>query len=279
MDNRSGEAPQKVNEKRDMRLKEDMMAKIVAVANQKGGVGKTTTTVNLSACVAQRGKRVLVVDLDPQGNSTSGLGVQKEDLAHSSYDILINHVDVDQSVQPTQVQFLDIVGANIELAGAEVELVGMLAREQVLKNALSAIREKYDYVFIDCPPSLGLLTINALTAADTLLVPIQCEYYALEGLSQLMNTVKLVRMHLNPALDVEGVVLTMFDARTNLSSQVVAEVKKFFKNKVYDTIIPRSIRLGEAPSYGLPITLYDPKCNGATAYVQLAEELLKKEGV
>ncbi len=255
------------------------MAKIVAVANQKGGVGKTTTTVNLSACVAQRGKRVLVVDLDPQGNSTSGLGVQKDEITHSSYDILINHAEVKEAVQPTQVQLLNIIGANIQLAGAEVELVGMLAREQVLKNALSSLRDDYDYVFIDCPPSLGLLTINALTAADTLLVPIQCEYYALEGLSQLMNTVKLVRMHLNPNLDVEGVVLTMFDARTNLSSQVVAEVKKFFKNKVYDTIIPRSIRLGEAPSYGLPITLYDPKCNGATAYVQLAEELLQKEGM
>lgn len=253
------------------------MAKIVAVANQKGGVGKTTTTVNLSACVAQQGKRVLVLDLDPQGNSTSGLGVQKEEIAYSSYDVLINHVDVKEAVQPTQVQFLNIVGANIELAGAEVELVGQMAREQVLKLALTSIRDSYDYVFIDCPPSLGLLTINALTAADTLLVPIQCEYYALEGLSQLMNTVKLVRMHLNPGLEVEGVVLTMFDARTNLSSQVVAEVKKFFKNKVYDTIIPRSIRLGEAPSYGLPITLYDPKCNGATAYVQLAEELLQKE--
>lgn len=254
------------------------MAKIIAIANQKGGVGKTTTAVNLSACVAEKGRRVLLVDLDPQGNSTSGLGVDKETAPYSTYDILINHVPAEDAILPTGTQGLYIIPAQIALAGAEVELVGMMAREQVLKTNLQSFSDEFDYIFIDCPPSLGLLTLNALTAAGTLLVPIQCEYYALEGLGQLINTVKLVRMHLNPALDVEGVVLTMFDARTNLSAQVVAEVKKFFKNKVYDTIIPRSIRLGEAPSYGLPITQYDPKSTGAIAYMKLADELLRKEG-
>lgn len=253
------------------------MTKIIAIANQKGGVGKTTTAVNLSACVAECGKRVLLIDLDPQGNSTSGLGVNKETGKYSTYDVLINHVPVKEAISPTGIQSLRLLPAQIALAGAEVELVGVMAREHVLKRALSGLETDFDYVFIDCPPSLGLLTLNALTAADTLLVPIQCEYYALEGLSQLMNTVKLVRMHLNINLEVEGVVLTMFDARTNLSAQVVTEVKKFFKNKVYDTIIPRSIRLGEAPSFGLPITLYDPKSTGAIAYSKLAEELLHKE--
>lgn len=254
------------------------MAKIIAIANQKGGVGKTTTTVNLSACVAQEGKRVLCVDIDPQGNSTSGLGVDKEAPQYSVYDVLINGVSVEEAIVPTKVEGLDVLSSRKELSGAEVELVSALAREMVLKNALAAVRERYDYIFIDCPPSLGLLTINALTAADTLLAPIQCEYYALEGLSDLMNTVKLVRGRLNPVLQVEGVVLTMFDARTNLSAQVVTEVKKFFKNKVYNTIIPRSVRLGEAPSFGLPITLYDEKCAGARAYVELARELIRGNG-
>jgi chromosome partitioning protein len=253
------------------------MSKIIAIANQKGGVGKTTTAVNLSACVAEKGKRVLLVDLDPQGNSTSGLGTDKESLQHSVYDVLINRVPATDAIVTTQTPMLHLLPSQIELAGAEVELVGMMAREQVLKRALDKVRAEFDYIFIDCPPSLGLLTLNALTAADTLLVPIQCEYYALEGLSQLMNTVKLVRMHLNSDLEVEGVVLTMYDARTNLSSQVVTEVKKFFKNKVYDTIIPRSIRLGEAPSFGKPITAYDPKSIGAIAYMKLADELLQKE--
>lgn len=250
------------------------MSKIIAVANQKGGVGKTTTTVNLSACIAQAGKRVLCVDLDPQGNSTSGLGVDKEAPEYSIYDVLINDVAPAEAVVPTRIEGLDLLSSRKELSGAEVELVGALARETVLKRALDTLRSAYDYIFIDCPPSLGLLTINALTAADTLLAPIQCEYYALEGLSDLMNTVKLVKNRLNENLQVEGVVLTMFDGRTNLSAQVVTEVKKFFKNKVYETIIPRSVRLGEAPSFGLPITLYDERCAGAKAYVELAKELM-----
>lgn len=254
------------------------MAKIIAIANQKGGVGKTTTAVNLSACVAQAGKRVLTVDIDPQGNSTSGLGVDKNAVPYSVYDVVINNMPVDEVKTKCAVEGMDMLPSRIELAGAEVELVHVMAREMVLKRALDKVKSQYDFIFIDCPPSLGLLTLNALAAADTLLVPIQCEYYALEGLSQLMNTVKLVKLNLNRTLEVEGVVLTMFDARTNLSSQVVAEVKKFFKNKVYNTIIPRSVKLGEAPSFGLPISLYDPKCTGTIAYTALAEELLAKEG-
>ena len=251
--------------------------KIVAIANQKGGVGKTTTAVNLSACLAEKGKRVLLVDADPQGNSTSGLGLKKEGSDSSIYDVLINEVPVDDATKDTMIDTLKLLPAHISLAGAEVELVNILAREQVLKRALNATKQQYDYVFIDCPPSLGLLTLNALTAANTLLVPIQCEFYALEGLSLLMNTVKLVRKSLNPDLDVEGVVLTMFDSRTNLSMQVVEEVKKFFKNKVYDTISPRSVRLGEAPSFGLPISQYAPNSAGSVAYCALAAEMISKE--
>ena len=252
------------------------MAKIICIANQKGGVGKTTTAVTLSACVAQLGKRVLLVDIDPQGNTTSGLGVNKNKLEASVYDVLINDVDAADAVRDTMIDTLKLMPSRMELAGAEVELVNLLAREQRLKNAIAPIRDRYDYIFVDCPPSLGLLTLNALTMADTLLVPIQCEYYALEGLSQLMNTVKLIRRSLNPHLEVEGVVLTIYDGRTNLSQQVVGEVKRFFKNKVYDTIIPRSVRLGEAPSFGLPISLYAPKSTGAAAYRALAAELVEK---
>ena len=255
------------------------MAKIMVIANQKGGVGKTTTAVNLAACIAENEKdknvKVLAIDLDPQGNMTSGLGM-KGKFEQSIYDVMINGVDPHDAVLQTMVENLSIIPAEVSLSGAEVELVTMMAREQVLKRALEALKDEYNYIIVDCPPSLGLLTLNALTAADTLLVPIQCEYYALEGLAQLMNTVKLVRTHLNPKLDVEGVVLTMYDARTNLSSQVVAEVKKFFKNKVYDTVIPRSVKLGEAPSYGMPINVYDPKCAGAAAYKNLAHELVTK---
>ena len=254
------------------------MARVIAVANQKGGVGKTTTTVNLSACIAARGKKVLCVDIDPQGNTTTGVGVDKDGPEYSVYDVLINGVPAREAIVPTVAENLELLSSRKELSGAEVELVSALSRETVLKRALATVRDAYDFIFIDCPPSLGLLTVNALTAADTLLAPIQCEYYALEGLSDLMNTVKLVRTHLNPLLDVEGVVLTMFDARTNLSEQVVVEVKKFFKNKVYQTIIPRSIRLGEAPSFGLPINQYDPRCVGAKAYEALADEVIENSG-
>ncbi|MDI9514287.1 MAG: ParA family protein [Clostridiaceae bacterium] len=251
------------------------MAKIIAVANQKGGVGKTTTAVNLSACLAVKNKKVLVIDIDPQGNTTSGLGVDKNAVRQSIYDVIINEVDIEDTLVPTKVDNLMLSPSNINLAGAEVELVSVISREMRLKAALEDIESKFDFIMIDCPPSLGLLTVNSLTAADTILVPIQCEYYALEGLSQLMNTVKIVQKHLNRNLRVEGVVLTMFDARTNLSIQVVDEVKKYFGNKVYRTIIPRNVRLSEAPSYGLPIILYDEKSKGAECYMDLAEEVIE----
>lgn len=251
-----------------------MLSKTIAIANQKGGVGKTTTAVNLSSCLAVKGKNVLVIDIDPQGNTTSGLGVDKKSIVRSTYDILINEASVDEVMIDTVVENLKLCPSNIQLAGAEVELVPVISREMRMKSALSEVIDRFDFIIIDCPPSLGLLTVNSLTAANTILVPIQCEYYALEGLSQLMNTVKLVQKHLNPSLDVEGVVLTMFDARTNLSIQVVEEVKKYFRNKVYRTVIPRNVRLSEAPSYGLPIILYDPKSKGAECYMELAEEVI-----
>jgi len=250
------------------------LAKVIAIANQKGGVGKTTTAVNLSSCLAYKGKKVVIIDIDPQGNTTSGLGIDKKVIDKSIYDVIINDINIENALMKTAVDNLYICPSNIQLVGAEVELVSVISRETRMKAAIEEIRKKYDYILIDCPPSLGLLTLNALTAADTILVPIQCEYYALEGLSQLMNTVKLVQRHLNPSLDVEGVVLTMFDARTNLSIQVVEDVKKYFRNKVYRTVIPRNVRLSEAPSFGLPIILYDPKSKGAECYLDLAQEVI-----
>ena len=253
------------------------MAKIIAIANQKGGVGKTTTSVNLTAILADMGQRVLALDLDPQGNTTSGLGMTVED--KSVYEAVMGRIGLKEAVQHTDSPGLDLVGADIRLAGAELELVSVDKREFRLKTALAAVQKDYDFIFIDCPPSLSLLTLNALTAADRVLVPIQCEYYALEGVSSLMNTISRVKKTFNPRIDLEGVVLTMLDGRTNLGLQVVAEVKKHFKKKTFATTIPRSIRLGEAPSHGEPIHVYDPRSAGAVAYRALAAELLERNGV
>ena len=253
------------------------MGKVISVANQKGGVGKTTTTVNLSTLLAKKGKKVLLIDTDPQGNATSGLGITKE-LELSVYDILVGDTAFAETIQETTIKNLHLCPSNISLAGAEVELVSMMSREQRLKTKLDAIKDKYDYILIDCPPSLGLITLNAFTASDSVLIPVQCEYFALEGLGQLLNTVNLVKKHLNKSLDIEGALLTMYDARTNLSNQVVKEVKKYFEDKVYKTVIPRNVRLSEAPSYGMPISLYDPKSKGAKAYEKFAKELLKNNG-
>lgn len=253
------------------------MVKVIAIANQKGGVGKTTTAVNLSACIAELGKKVLLIDIDPQGNSTSGLGFNKSSIKQSVYDALVNEVPVEQIIVDTQISTLKLLPATIQLAGAEIELVSIMSRETRLKKVIEKIKYAFDYVLIDCPPSLGLLTINSLTASNSVLVPIQCEFYALEGLSQLMNTVTLVQKNLNPSLTLEGVVLTMFDARTNLSIQVVDEVKSHFRHKVYQTIIPRNVRLSEAPSHGKPVILYDPKSRGAEVYCELAKEVIGDE--
>ena len=250
------------------------MGKVISVANQKGGVGKTTTAVNLSTILAKRGTKVLLIDTDPQGNATSGLGVTKQ-VELSVYDILIGETEFEETLQDTTIKNLKVCPSNISLAGAEVQLVSMMSREQRLKGKLDVIKDKFDYIIIDCPPSLGLVTLNAFTASDSVLIPVQCEYFALEGLGQLLNTVNLVKKHLNKNLEIEGALLTMYDARTNLSNQVVKEVKKYFEDKVYKTVIPRNVRLSEAPSYGMPITLYDPRSKGAKAYEKFVKELEK----
>ena len=252
------------------------MGRIIAVANQKGGVGKTTTTINLSACLAEYGQRVLVVDVDPQGNTTSGLGVDKENIENTIYELMLGEVELDDCLQKSVVENLDVIPANVDLAAAEIDLIGIEEREYILKKAIDKIRDRYDFILLDCPPSLSMLTVNAMTAANTVLVPIQCEYYALEGLSQLIHTINLVKKRLNPELEMEGVVFTMYDARTNLSLQVVENVKENLKQTIYKTIIPRNIRLAEAPSHGLPINLYDPKSAGAESYRLLAEEVIHR---
>jgi chromosome partitioning protein len=249
------------------------VGKVIAFANQKGGVGKTTTSVNLGACLAELGKRLLIVDLDPQGHVSSGLGIEKSKISRCMYDVIISGLPLREIIVPTAFANLWVAPSTIDLAGAELELVPAISRETRLRDALADYRDDYDFLFVDCPPSLGLLTVNALTAADAILVPIQCEYYALEGLSQLMNTIHLVRTHLNPDLQLEGVLLTMYDSRTNLSAEVEGEVKKYFREKVYETIIPRTVRLSEAPSHGLPIIAYDPKSKGAEVYMALAREV------
>ena len=254
------------------------MGKAIAIFNQKGGVGKTTTNINLSACLAVQGKKVLVIDIDPQGNTTSGIGIKKRKLTDTLYDVLVNKdYDVHKAILQTKTANLDIIPASVDLAGAEIELVNIEGRERRLKKAIEQVRGEYDYIFIDCPPSLGLLTINSLTAVDSVLIPIQCEFYALEGVSQLMSTVELVKKSMNPDLQIEGVILSMFDGRTNLAIQVVQEVKKYFGKYVFSTVIPRNVRLAEAPSYGMPIVKYDPSSAGAKAYNKFALEFLDRE--
>ncbi|MBM7572526.1 ParA family protein [Aquibacillus albus] len=250
------------------------MGKVIAIANQKGGVGKTTSAVNLSACIAYLNHRVLLVDIDPQGNATSGVGINKADVDQCIYNVLVEDTEAKKVCIPTAVENLDVIPATIQLAGAEIELVPTISREVRLKKAIDSVKDDYDFVIIDCPPSLGLLTINSLTASDSVLIPVQCEYYALEGLSQLLNTIRLVQKHLNKQLMIEGVLLTMLDARTNLGIQVIEEVKKYFQDKVYQSVVPRNIRLGEAPSHGQPIILYDPKSRGAEVYLDLAKEVI-----
>ena len=252
------------------------MSKIIAFTNQKGGVGKTTSCVNLSAYVAVMGKKVLIVDLDPQGNATSGVGIEKTKGLKTIYDLVDGECSLEEVVLPTVIEGLDIIPSNVDLAAAEISLVSMPQREKILKNILEPLKEVYDFIMIDCQPSLGLLTVNALTASDSVIIPMQCEFYALDGITQLMNTIRLVKFHLNPNLDVEGVVRTMKDNRSNLINQVSQEILKFFKSKVFSTYIPRNIRLAEAPSHGMPIVLYDPASKGAEAYLSLAEEFLDR---
>ncbi len=250
------------------------MGRIISIANQKGGVGKTTTAINLSTVLAKRNKKTLLIDMDPQGNATSGVGIEKN-LEKSTYNVLIEEDRIEEVILKTDIKNLDICPSTINLAGAEVELVSMMSREMRLKEKLESVKDNYDYILIDCPPSLGLITLNAFTASNSVLIPVQCEYYALEGLGQLLNTVKLVKKHLNKDLEIEGALLTMFDTRTNLSKQVVDEVKRYFGDKVYKTVIPRNVKLSEAPSYGMPITVYDPRSKGAKCYDKLGKEVIK----
>ena len=253
------------------------MGRIIAVANQKGGVGKSTTSINLSACLAAEGKHVLAIDMDPQGNSTSGFGLDKNDQKYTVYDLLLGEAPIEECIVHEVFENLDVLPSNVDLSGCEIELIGVDRKEYILRDSVAAIRDQYDFVIIDCPPSLSMLTINAMTTADTVLVPIQCEYYALEGLSQLIYTISLVKERLNPSLDIEGVVFTMYDARTNLSLQVVENVKGYLKQNIYKTIIPRNVRLAEAPSHGLPINMYDSKSAGAESYRSLAKEVIDRK--
>ena len=255
------------------------MGRAIAIANQKGGVGKSTTAINLSSCLGAMGQKVLTIDLDPQGNTTSGLGVEKDAAENTVYELLLGECEVEECLQKLEFEGVSLIPSNVNLAGAEIELIGIEDKEYILQNKISKIRDQFDFIIIDCPPSLNMLTINAMTTANTVLVPIQCEYYALEGLSQLIHTVNLVRERLNPTLDIEGIVFTMYDARTNLSMQVVENVKDHLNQKVYKTMIPRNIRLAEAPSYGMPINLYDAKSAGAESYMALADEVIKRKGI
>lgn len=253
------------------------MKRIIAITNQKGGVGKTTTSINLAACLADAGKKVLVVDIDPQGNTTSGFGLDKNSIKNTTYELLLQECSIDECINHNVYKKLDLIASNVNLSGAEIELVSIDKREYLLRNALDKVRDKYDFILLDCPPSLNMLTVNALTASDTVLVPIQCEYYALEGLTQLIQTIELVQKGLNPGLKVEGIVFTMYDARTNLSLEVVENVKENLNQKIYKTIIPRNIKLAEAPSHGMPISQYDPKSAGAVAYKKLAKEIIRRK--
>lgn len=253
------------------------MGRIIAIANQKGGVGKTTTAINLSACLAEKGQKVLAIDMDPQGNMSSGLGLDKDDIDKTIYDMIIGEAEIEEVIQRGTIENLDILPSNVDLSAVEIELIDVENKEFVVKNSVQKIRDQYDFIIIDCPPSLSMLTINSMTTADTVLVPIQCEYYALEGLSQLIHTVNLVKERLNPDLDMEGVVFTMYDSRTNLSMQVVENVKNHLSQSVYNTVIPRNIRLAEAPSHGMPIHIYDPKSAGAEAYMLLADEVINRK--